>query len=93
MTSWFWFHQVILADFEGSVVVDYSTQLKNSHKGRYVLENQWPPSTPTTFINLGYIIHDPERTSKEAMNTTISETLGREKNRYIFMMLLILIKL
>ena len=69
----------ILADFEDTAVADYTAQLKNSHKSRYVLQNRWPPFTPTTFINLGYIIHDPERTSQEAKNTAISETLGREK--------------
>ena len=81
LSSWFWFHQVIFADFEGTY---YCGRLFNSiekyhHKGRYVLQNRWPPFTPTTFINLGYIIHDPERTSKVAMSSAISETFGREK--------------
>ena len=70
----------VFADFKDTTTVaDYTAQLKKSHKSRYILKNRWPPFIPATFTNLGYIIHDTERTAKETENDAKVRTFGREK--------------
>ena len=57
----------------------YTAQLKERHKSGYILENNWPPFISEKFINLGYIIHKPERTAQEAKKSAKSATSGREQ--------------
>ena len=62
--------------FLDNIVDNYSELLKKRYNTTYVSESRWPPFTPAKFTKLGYIIHKPKRTAKDAKKSAILARSG-----------------
>ena len=55
---------------------NYTELLKKRYSIRHNSESRWPPFTPAKFTKLGYIIHKPKRTAKDAEHSALLARSG-----------------